>query len=260
MPYIIFTTCGTSLLESSCWNHTSYPNIKALPARGKANNKADEYQNILKCRNFIDGNKNETLATYFDMDCWNDGSPGKWGKMSAELYSLKMIFKQKELSKEKWNNEGHQLWLLHSQDKDNDPQWCNHEGDFCARIIEKILIEKTGLKKNVHRKGFGNLEPGHPEFLNSLKNLINFVNEKSPKRNDSEIILNLTGGYKIMGMVLSGLTAFYAPTPSRIFYLYESSETIFDMKWLENNGCLQLDKKGSTLAEDQVIDLPGLGR
>lgn len=258
MPYTIITTCGTSLLETSCWDHTSYPNIKGLPARGKADSKADEYRNILECRNFIDGNKNETLANYFYMDCWNDGNPGMWGKMSAELYSLRMIFEQKKLNEERWNNEGHQLWLLHSQDKDNDPQWCNHDGNFCAQITKKILIEEIVLR-NVNLKGFNYLDPDHTEFLNSLKGLTSFVNKIYRTRGNNEIILNLTGGYKIMGMVLSGLTAFYAPTPSRIFYLYESSKTIFDMNWLEEEGCLKLDKKGLTPAEEQFIILPGLG-
>lgn len=165
-------------------------------------------------KNWIETNR-EQLKNLFKKQSWKDNN--KLIDLPAELTSLKGI---KEFLKngKKPLNEKDKVILIHSD---------NTDGQFCAKILQELVSKLLNLQ--VERKKFQGLAPtNRNEFGRALQELWKYVDDLCE---NNEIILNLTGGYKVLGILLGGLAR--QRTGTNVFYLHEEAgyDQIFFMRF-----------------------------
>jgi len=210
MSRTIITTCGTSLLQSSCWSYNGL-NEKQL-----SEDELDRREHEEKCESTLmeamDNKKESEVSKSFswlDTDYLRD--------LPAELASLRAIQIYFE-ENEKPIGEGDKVILLHSDNK---------KGRFCAEILCTVLNNKDiNLLPGVitKKKEVTGLDP--QDRIMFGKALMR-VWKKIILKPDNELrnyIFNLTGGYKAVGILLGGIAYHIAKVP--IFYLHE--ETGYD--------------------------------
>jgi putative CRISPR-associated protein (TIGR02619 family) len=220
MSGIILTTCGTSLLESSCWiaDDTNLKPISSLSERSSREEMKVQWSNWINLYK-------DQLIEKFNINCWNNTN--MLIDLPAELASLKaikMYFESSNINRPLSSED--RVILLHSD---------NHEGIFCAQKLEELIRNKNLLNpSDIERKVIANLNPADRDrFGRALRETLNYA--RGLRRDNNEVILNLTGGYKALAILLAGFAR--EKTGIRIFYLHEEAgyDQIYDMVF-EPNG------------------------
>lgn len=221
MARLIVTTCGTSLLTSSAWDDKRFAGCRPL---AQISDRTERFRQEATCDAFTDDYARtkdyQKLAKIFLKSCWDN--PGELGRLPAELASLRSLDlylgKTAPLS-------GQDLFRFYYAD--------NPEGCFCADCLKEILkINNSQLLPGMAKPDFREmrrLDPQAPEDFNraltqlwddcsrEIKDLINTGAK-------TELIFNLTGGYKAVGYVLAGLAALRESSISiTLVYLHETS-------------------------------------
>ena len=223
---IILTTCGTSLLESSCW----ITNDNTLESISSMQNKTKWEREVMKgyWASWINGQNETNLVSTFNIDYWTNNNLIDLPAELASLKAIKTFFKSKKDSQGITHplNQNDEIILLHSD---------NTEGLFCGKVIEKLIKDYKLLQPvNVIRQVIVNLDPSNKEnFLEALKAVITYVKSLIPQ--NSNLILNLTAGYKGTAILLGGLAG--KNNNIKIFYLHEEAgyDQIFDMEFTGTN-------------------------
>lgn len=228
MSRTILTTCGTSLFTSSCWGDPFYLNKEPLsksdiysdPQRYRKKQAQCEAITRIAQKNDPSG---ASLANSFDRASWDDLNLLR--DLPAELASLNAMKVYLE-SKNKSLNVDDEIILLHSG---------NNDGIFCATTLEQIIKDKRLLNPaSIKHKCFDNLDPAkRDEFGQGLSDIWNSAQILNNSGN--EVILNLTGGYKAVGILLGGFAG--RKTGTNVFYLHEDAgyNQIFIMSFLSGN-------------------------
>lgn len=217
MQRIIYTTCGTSLLKSNCWEGISKK--KALIECKPFENRIDherEYTKFINEHGFSKKNP-DALANLFDLNVWKD--PSQITRLPAELASLKTIKMFFDDNKPPGPlGGGDKLILLHAE---------NEEAIFCAEVIHKVLKDKRLFEDvQIDLIPINELDPKYPEKFG--KALIRFwekLHSDMPFQEEPKIkyFLNLTGGYKATVILLGCFAYVKGASDTRIFYLNEES-------------------------------------
>lgn len=214
MQRIILTTCGTSLLTSNCWKGRS--NTKSVIILKSPEREEHEK----KYRKFIESYKKNPagMADKFDPDVWNDSSKITW--LPAELASLRTIqlFCTNNSPPGSLTNSD-RLILLQA---DND------DARFCADVIHRVLVSHKLLPVQIEPLWcIEKLDPQMPKEFNHalLENLWKKLESRMPFQKEVSIkyYLNVTGGYKAMGMLLACFGYMKGCADTSIFYLNEAS-------------------------------------
>lgn len=215
MKRTIITTCGTSLLSSSCWEYRNL-NEKHL------SHLEDEYRLMheMECNSLLkEACDCETdISEDFDCESWRNLHCLK--DLPAELASLRAIqecFETERLLGE--NNkvnplgENDQVLLLHSDDK---------EGKYCAEMLCKVLTCKNLLNGvEIKTKEIEKLDPCEKEGFGKALDVIwkGMINRSADQ--NTRYFLNLTGGYKGTSILFGALA--YHISRINIFYLHEKT-------------------------------------
>jgi putative CRISPR-associated protein (TIGR02619 family) len=224
MGRTILTTCGTSLLTTGCWSIPTEPDLKSYQGLSEEDRALQEIYNKRIISKLIVDAPN-LLIKNFNMSSWTDMIRDD---LSAELASLRVLQEALHLKENITLGTGDKIILLHST---------NYEGQACANVLRKLLKDKL----------FPNVEILEPEAIEDLDpaDLHNFgIALKTiwgkfcniRLADDEKIIFNLTGGYKAILMVLSGVCAL-ASAPVTIAYLHETAKNdgLFVMNFRGNN-------------------------
>lgn len=227
MPRVVFTTCGTSLYNSSCW---SWNRLNEKPLSGFTDRRALRKRQI-ECEKAIiaareKDSTGKELADTFDKSPWD--IPTRMRDLPAELASLKAIqayFKNPRIDAP--FSETDRIILLHSVSPAKEI-----DGKFCADVLIKIIVNNDLLSPtNIDLKPIANLDPADSTlFGEALKEIWVFAN--SLRSGGNSIILNLTGGYKALSILLGAFGRKSFGTP--MFYLHEETgyDQIFMMKFV----------------------------
>lgn len=224
MGRVIITTCGTSLLESSCWlEKDKNGKIITPPLISSASDRIERERRKSEWRNWIIAQTNNYQNGYmliqnFNKDCWNNLN--MLIDLPAELASLRAIM----LYFGTGNNclkKDDKVFLLHSDDA---------EAKFCAETISEIIKTQLSLPIKPEPLEINNLDPKNSDdFTGALREMKDKVNQIA--NNDfNNLFLNLTGGYKALAIELAAF-AQEKQTPT-IFYLFE--ETNYDQIYVQN--------------------------
>ncbi len=249
MPRIILTTCGTSLLESSCWNADD-EELKPISTMADSN-RAEKERMSADWANWISNNRNSSLAEKFNPACWNTNN--MLIDLPAELASLRAlveVLKKKEPSVTL--GTGDKIVLLHS---------ANEKGKFCAETMKSVFKNKlnNALKDVlIDLKKFEGLDPKDATcMVKALREIWGiYKKEILDKRDTTKYIFNLTGGYKATAMTLAGLSSLLSSTIKvPILYLHEDSsfDNLFVMRW--EKGSIELDSLDSDVPQKEILDL-----
>lgn len=214
MKRIIITTCGTSLLQSSCWD------IELIKDKhfSEMKDEAEREKHELNCKTALRAARDAgvNISEKFNRLSWD--TINYLRDLPAELASLRAIQMYfEETNKEKLGSDD-KIVLLHSNNKDG--KFC--VGQMCNTLLNKNLDLLHGVDiKSWSVKGLDPLDSsGFGEALNSIWN-------KSiqcfPRAKDTQYIFNLTGGYKGISILLSAF-AYAKGLDTKIFYLYEETE------------------------------------
>ena len=216
MVRTIITTCGTSLFTSSAWDDAA---CIRRPALNAIENRTDRQLLEAENEDFTEQYRTAPLqlAKRFHRPCWEQTE--LIGKMPAELASLRSLayYYEQVMEPQSPLSGEDRLIFYHS---DND------EGRFCAKCLEAIF-EDFDLLPGVQLRfePLVGLEPqNYEKFGNALADLWKKgcdIIEDVPE--GYRVILNLTGGYRAMGIVLSALGVFSA-SPVTMLYLHESTK------------------------------------
>lgn len=217
MKRVIITTCGTSLLQSSCWN---YELIKDKHFSQKKD-EVERGEHELKCKTVLTAARESgaNISEKFNRFSWDNIDYLR--DLSAELASLRaiQIYSGRKFDKELGKDD--KIILLHSDNKD---------GKYCAEQLKQILTGFDLLKGiNIEKLSVNGLDPRDSSqfgkaLLEIWKNFIEISENKEEK-----YIFNLTGGYKVTA-ILMGAIAYFASNVD-LFYLHEETnfEEIFIM-------------------------------
>ncbi|MGQ9921648.1 MAG: hypothetical protein ACUVRZ_10020 [Desulfobacca sp.] len=216
MGRTIITTCGTSLQTSSAWQDPQCRNGQPLAQI----NDPEECHLISGIYETFTRRFSEpaALAAQFDRQCWDD--IGRLGKLPAELASLRALVHYYEQGAQPPQplGTGDQVIFLSSD---------NERGRFCAQCLEAILRTNNLLPGvNCQFEEIRGLDPACPaDFQTALQKMWAFCHDLANNLpNGSRLILNLTGGYKAMGLVLAALSTLVQLTPPpTIIYLHETA-------------------------------------
>jgi len=215
MPRVIITTCGTSLLTSNCWRGMSdtssilSPDLKDDPEK-----RAElEIRYTAYTQNFLRNTNPGELACQFDINVWENTNHIL--KLPAELASLRAM--QLFLKRNKIRLTNNDSLILLCSDTE--------EGKFCAEVLRYVL-DKHRLLGPIRIPEpiiVPNLDPARPnDFQQAVSQLwsnppIGINNE------DNKYYFNITGGYKVMGALLTGFAYFLGSRRAYLFYLNEAS-------------------------------------
>lgn len=113
--------------------------------------------------------------------------------------------------------------------KNGDLHYVLHSDTWLGTQIAEMLVEwlmRHGLAANAIR--IDHLRTDNPsDFQLAMGNLAAWLKDTfEPNRNSSEVIFQLSGGFKAMQGVLQSLAPFYA---DRVVYLFESSPVLLDL-------------------------------
>lgn len=220
MTRTIITTCGTSLLKSSCWNLERL-NEKHL---SQMRDEEERRKHELKCMYILSEAKEDKadISKKFDRFSWDNLLYLR--DLPAELASLRAIqiyFESRLSETKKPLGTGDKIILLHS---DND------EGRFCGNMLYNILSNSNffpGVKIDTPWEVKG-LDPrDSADFGNALLSIWRKIIKINGT--DTKYIFNLTGGYKGISIMFGGVAYHLSNVP--IFYLHEETnfEQIFIM-------------------------------
>ncbi|MEO0091870.1 MAG: hypothetical protein ABIK61_04075 [candidate division WOR-3 bacterium] len=236
MGRIIVTTCGTSLLESSCWQlsddeQKTYQFSLISELKNRKADKNEIYAKKAQWTSWINGFMNTTngtdlLAQKFNEYFWNNNN---LIDLPAELASLRAIqlYFDKVLKNSLTGED--KIVLLHSTAFNQ-----NNEGPFCAEVIKNITYNL--LPTQLEKKEIPNLNPlDRINFENGLRGMENYVRDLISE-STNRLFLNLTAGYKAFAIQLAGLAAKYLGVT--IFYLYEETDCdqLTTIKFKEEQG------------------------
>jgi putative CRISPR-associated protein (TIGR02619 family) len=197
MARTIITTCGTSLYTSSSWKD---PDSFGGTALNRIKDRSDRhlYEGMYEAfvRRF-EGRPTE-LAQQFEKRCWEEID--LLDKMPAELASLRSLACYFEKMNASLRDED-ELIFYYSHDQD---------GQFCTNCIRQIIerFELVGSAQCIFESIEGLTPDNATDFGTALQALWSKCHERvHSKAGAHNIILNLTGGYKAMGIVLSALSS-----------------------------------------------------
>lgn len=229
MVRMILTTCGTSLYNSSCWK---WNELNLKPLSGASDRIAFRKRQSECEQAIIEAKKRcitgEELANNFDIESWNNLP--RLRDLPAELASLKsikMYYENPKINQPLTHDD--QIVLLHPDSNNKDI-----DGKFCADVLKTVIINKNllppvlpGSIKTIEIK---KLDPANREqFGEALKEVWNYA--RGLHEGGNSIILNLTGGYKGIGILLGAFGRQFQGIP--MFYLHEEAgyDQIFMMKF-----------------------------
>lgn len=228
MARIILTTCGTSLYNSSCWE---WNNLNKKPLSAITDRRELKRQQIA-CEEAIIQAKNEDetgvqLAAAFDIESWNAAS--RLRDLPAELASLKaiqMYLQNLEVDAPLSNTD--KLILLHSDSSNEEI-----DGKFCADVLRETIVKwnllNPILANNINPKEIKQLAPSYKDkFGKALINVWDYA--KKLRQDENSLILNLTGGYKALAILLGAFGKQHKDIP--MFYLHE--ETAYNQIFMMN--------------------------
>jgi putative CRISPR-associated protein (TIGR02619 family) len=214
MKRVIITTCGTSLLQSSCWD------IGPIKDKhfSQMKDEDERQKHELKCKTVLTATREDgaNISEKFNRFSWDNINYLR--DLSAELASIRaiqMFFKE---STEGMLGKDDIIILLHSNNKD---------GKFCAERLHEILTNKSLIllpEVQVKQWQVEGLDPRDSrEFEKALNEIWSQSIKNFPRINEIQYIFNLTGGYKGVAILL-GAFAYAKGLDAKIFYLYEESE------------------------------------
>ncbi|MBT9167882.1 MAG: hypothetical protein DDT22_00673 [candidate division WS2 bacterium] len=233
MARVILTTCGTSLYNSSCW---SWGKLNEKPISGTSD-RIELRKRQIECERAIISAKNQDstgvgFTNTFDMTSWNTLS--RLRDLPAELASLKAIkmYLENPAINQPLTSED-KIILLHSENSNKDI-----DGRFCADMLKEVITKKNLLSPvapaNIETKVIENLDPANRDkFSNALNEVWHYARTLQSEGNS--IILNLTGGYKALAILLGAFGRQFQGIP--MFYLHEEAgyDQIFMMKFENGN-------------------------
>jgi len=214
MTRTILTTCGTSLLQSSCWeykglNEASFSTMSAI----------DKKEHELKCMDVHEDAKHDKPDLYdrFDPKFWEDIKYLRY--LPAELASLRAIQICFENDEKSYPLEkGDEIKLLHST---------NDYGIYCAEMLLKVIKMKELLPDvDVKLLPVEGLDPSNAgELGKALRNIwgkcVEIWEGDNNEKDNKKYIFNLTGGYKNVATLFGGAAYFIGNV--QIFYLHEDT-------------------------------------
>ena len=215
MPRVIITTCGTSLLTSNCWRGMSdtssilSPDLKNDPEkRAELEKKYTAYT-----QNFLRNTNHKGLADQFDINVWENTDDIL--KLPAELASLRAM--QLFLTRNKITFTNNDRLILLCSDTE--------EGKFCAEVLRYVLDNHRLLEPICIPEPIivPNLDPARP---NDFQKAVSKLWSEPPigiNNEDNKYYFNITGGYKVMGALLTGFAYFLSFPRAYLFYLNEAS-------------------------------------
>lgn len=214
MKRVIITTCGTSLLQSSCWD---IDRIKDKHfSQMKDENEKEKHES--NCKTVLKAARESgvNISEKFNRFSWDNKNYLR--DLPAELASLRAIQIYFEGSIEGKLGKDDKIILLHSDNKDG--KFCS--GQLCNILINKYLNLLHGVDvKSWSVKGLDPLDS--IGFGNALNNIWIKSIQCFPRAKDTQYIFNLTGGYKGISILLTAF-AYAKGLDTKIFYLYEETE------------------------------------
>lgn len=214
MGRVILTTCGTSLLTSGCW---SLPGIGPLTGLNEDDRRVQEAINkgVIMSQMAADSSGNTLALQFKKIDVWDTMTSLR--DLPAELASLRVL--KQALANQNpavTLGEGDKIILLHST---------NIEGEYCAKVLEKVL-QILFADVAISPRPIPNLNPtDYNQFGDAIIRIwqtgYKIMEEEHPQNN--KLIFSLTGGYKAVAMVLAGLAACHSHIPITIIYLHETA-------------------------------------
>jgi hypothetical protein len=227
---IIYTTCGTSLLESNCWRIgdrtgsliKDQESVTQARLSGASGEKKQLYSSIIS--QYQTKNDVQTLVDAFYQPAWLDSS--QITKLPAEFASLRTIHSFCA------NNRppdalsaGDKLILLYAE---------NPTAEFCAKVIIEVIKAHNLLSPlvNIEPHKCVGLDASCPAgFMDAIGEIWRSINrEMQFTGEDSErprYFLNVTGGYKIFPILMAALAYNKGAHDTHLFYLnVESGEGV----------------------------------
>ena len=221
MALTIITTCGTSLLQSSCWREAP-ERLKSIALTPEG--ERDDMR--VRWKNWITGTMESApeFAERFDKAAWD--KVGRLIDLPAELASLRAL----QLHFDKNKQRVDRIVLLHSTDRD---------AQFAYQVIRDVFGKEYDVG-SAKTKLFGDtridefpckdLNPQKAEnFGRALTQIWKWVSEEKEKANNDDcLILNVTGGFKAMAVVLGGYGYCRGPSLPRVHIVYLYEETSYN--------------------------------
>lgn len=210
MTRTILTTCGISLLQSSCWEYRGL-----YKASLSTMSSIEQKDHELHCMDVIEEARDNKYDLYADF------KPKFWEEVEylrylpAELASLRAIQICLETDKKSQPlGEGDEIRLLHST---------NEYGIYCAEILLKVIKTKELLfNVDVKLLPVEGLDPSDAGKLGkALRNIWAKCVEIWDGDDNKKYIFNLTGGYKNVATLFGGAAYFIGNV--QIFYLHEDT-------------------------------------
>lgn len=233
MGRILLTTCGVSLLQSSCWH---YENLNHKCPKDEI--ELLNYQ--LYCKKILGTAMDYGDDIDFDDRYWKNLAYLRY--MPAELASLRAIQKYFEITESPIGMDD-KILLLYSSEK---------EGKFCGEIILKVLKNKKLFPKEVKINKWP-IDGLNYQDLKKYEIALKKIWKESIEKTDNEnidFIFNLTGGYKGV-VIMLGIVAYFQSNSIEnklidIFYLHEDSKLDKDNVQISK---MRFDR-GRTVVED----------
>jgi len=211
MKRIIITTCGTSLLKSSCWDIGPIKDKHFSQMKDEDEKQKHEFN----CRTVLNAARESgvNISEKFNRFSWDNRKYLR--DLPAELASLRAIQMYFEGPKMEKLGSDDKIILLYSDNKD---------GKSCAELLHEIMIENKLIPEvEIELWKITDLEPKNPKgFGNALKNIWNRCLLEFPIQNTTKYVFNLTAGYKGTAVMLGGFS-YYIGRMANIFYLHEET-------------------------------------
>lgn len=211
MKRIIITTCGTSLLKSSCWDIGPIKDKHFSQMKDEDEKQKHEFN----CKTVLNAARESgvNISEKFNRFSWDNIKYLR--DLPAELASLKAIQIYFEEHKMEKLGSDDKIILLYSDNKD---------GKSCAELIHEIMIKnKLVPKVEIELWKITGLDPKNPKgFGNALKNIWSRCLLEFPIQNTTKYFFNLTAGYKGTAVMLGGFS-YYIGRMANIFYLHEET-------------------------------------
>lgn len=211
MKRVILTTCGTSLLKSSCWNFELIKDKHFSEIKDEVEREKHELNCKFVLTAAIDAGVN--ISEKFNRFSWDNRKYLR--DLPAELASLRAIQMYFEGPKMEELGSDDKIILLYSDNKD---------GKFCAERLHEILNNyKLIPEVEIELWEIKGLDPKNPKgFGNALINIWKKCLVEFPIQTTTKYVFNLTAGYKGTATLLGGFSYSIGKTVN-IFYLHEET-------------------------------------
>ena len=211
MKRVIITTCGTSLLQSSCWDIERIINKHFSEMKDEVEREKHEFN----CKIVIKAARNAgvNFSEKFNRCSWDNRNYLR--DLPAELASLRAIQMYFEGPKMEKLGSDDKIILLYSD---------NRDGKFCAELLHEIMIAENLIPEvGIDLWKITGLDPKNPKgFGNALKNIWSKCLLEFPIQNTTKFVFNLTAGYKGTAVLLGGFS-YRIGRIANIFYLHEET-------------------------------------